>query len=147
MVLFQENETTSESGSATENVSTLVNQCVDLCKKDNISNPVTILQILQEKLVIGRPLEINEKTEATGINGETNFILVDRNSIVETAFSEIKDITDLRKCLEVQFYGEVGKLASSILHRDENYLPGNRVIKLFFMLNSTEHEIYPGHKN
>ena len=131
IVLFQENETKSESGSATENVSTLVNQCVDLCKKDDISNPVTILQILQEKLVIGRPLEINEETEATGINGETNFILVDRNSIVETAFSEIKDITDLRKCLEVQFYGEVGKLASSILHRDENYLPGNGIIKLF----------------
>ena len=36
-------------------------------------------------------------------------------------------------------------LVTEILHQDGN-TPGPEVIKLFSMLNSAEHEIYPAHK-
>lgn len=45
--------------------------------------------------------------ETNLLEGKTNFILVDRNRIIESSFEEIKAIEDLRTCLEVQFYGEV----------------------------------------
>ena len=43
--------------------------------------------------------------------GMTQYILVDRNSILETSFEELKEVTltDLRKTLQVEFYGEVYK--------------------------------------
>ena len=41
--------------------------------------------------------------------GETNFILVNRNDLIESAFDEIDSISDIRKTL-VQFYDEVIKM-------------------------------------
>lgn len=40
------------------------------------------------------------------LEGETNFIVVDRNNILETTFVEINSIENLRTTLEVQFYDE-----------------------------------------
>ena len=40
-------------------------------------------------------------------DGETNFIMVDRYNILKTSFNEVKCLKNLRKTLEVQFYGEV----------------------------------------
>lgn len=45
--------------------------------------------------------------ETNLLEGKTNFILVDRNRMIESSFEEIKAIEDLRTCLEVQFNGEV----------------------------------------
>lgn len=56
-------------------------------------------------IVTGRPLEIENPNEA--LEGDTNFILVDSENLLSTAFEEINAITDLRKTLEVQFYNEV----------------------------------------
>ena len=39
--------------------------------------------------------------------GITNYILVDRLHLLETAFDEISDLENLFLTLEVQFYGEV----------------------------------------
>lgn len=62
-------------------------------------------------MVYGRPLRVENVSQV--IEGVTNFILVDRFNIMETAFDEIKSLTDLRKTLEVQFYGEVGILCNA----------------------------------
>lgn len=45
--------------------------------------------------------------ETNLLEGKTNFILMDKNRIIESSFEEIKEIEDLRTCLEGQFYGEV----------------------------------------
>ncbi|KAH3820146.1 hypothetical protein DPMN_121890 [Dreissena polymorpha] len=92
-------------------LTTVVMECATYCRSHNISNPVDILRIYQERTVIGRPLEINEDNLNTGIEGETNFIMVDRSNLIQTAFDEISTLTvnNLRKCLEVQFYGEVSQ--------------------------------------
>lgn len=55
--------------------------------------------------ILRRKLDIVDETNL--LEGKTNFILVDRNRIIESSFEEIKAIEDLRTCLEVQFYGEV----------------------------------------
>ena len=44
------------------------------------------------------------------VEGETNYINVDCNNLIETAFEEIKFLDEYRKTLEVQFYGEVHKM-------------------------------------
>lgn len=86
-----------------------LSECITYCKSQNISEPITILKKYQSLIVTGRQLEITEDFLETGVEGETNFILVDRSNLVTTAFDEIKNLKDLRKCLEVQFYGEVGR--------------------------------------
>lgn len=56
-------------------------------------------------MVTGRDLEVEQITES--LDGQTNYILVDRKSILETAIDKIKTLTDLRKPLQVDFYSEV----------------------------------------
>lgn len=68
-------------------------------------NPVEILRAMQKKLISGRKLEIENVTEDTA--GETNFIMVDRNNVLETCFDEIMALQNKFITLEVQFYDEV----------------------------------------
>ena len=75
------------------------------CTAQNINNPVEILRCLQRELVIGRPLEVTDVTQCT--EGLTNFILVDRDKLLSTAFEELKSYQEYRVTLEVQFYDEV----------------------------------------
>ena len=56
-------------------------------------------------MVEGRALSIQDPTSFD--DGETNFIMVDRYNILKTSFDEVKCLKNLRKTLEVQFYGEV----------------------------------------
>ncbi|XP_052277389.1 uncharacterized protein LOC127876299 isoform X2 [Dreissena polymorpha] len=88
-------------------LSTIVKKCTTFCKSNDVSDPIHVLKIFQKEIVTGRPLELTEETSSTGIYGETNFILVDRGDLLKTAIEEIRAISDMRKCLEVQFYGEV----------------------------------------
>lgn len=94
-------------------VNETVSSVIDYCVSHNISNPVEILRKLQLEIVTGRALEIENVSEFE--EGETNFILVDRSNILNTAFDEIGAITDLRKTLEVQFYNEVTKVLFFLL--------------------------------
>ncbi|XP_052281294.1 uncharacterized protein LOC127878807 [Dreissena polymorpha] len=87
-------------------LSTIVKKCTTFCKSNDVSDPIHVLKIFQKEIVTGRPLELTEETSSTGIYGETNFILVDRGDLLKTAIEEIRAISDMRKCLEVQFYGE-----------------------------------------
>lgn len=103
-------ELSAVSGQNTDSVPEIsleeaIKTTIDHCKENNIENPVEVLKYMQKMVVTGRPLEIENPDEA--LEGETNFILVDRMNLLPTAFDEIRSIQDLRKTLEVQFYNEV----------------------------------------
>ena len=42
-------------------------------------------------------------------SNETNFLVVDRQSILLSAFKELKNITNFRTTLEISFLGEAAK--------------------------------------
>lgn len=88
-----------------QSVSNIVESTVQYCTLNGIFDPTEILRYFQKKIVTGRKLDIVDETNL--LEGKTNFILVDRNRIIESSFEEIKAIEDLGTCLEVQFYGEV----------------------------------------
>ena len=88
-------------------VSDIVKNCVAYCKEKEITDPVDILRLFQSSIVTGRGLEVSDETDV--LQGETNYILVDRDNVLQSAMEEIREIKDLRLCLEVQFYGEVHK--------------------------------------
>ncbi|XP_071149966.1 uncharacterized protein [Mytilus edulis] len=86
-------------------ITSIVSECVSHCTETGIKDPVDILRFFQSKMVYGRDLDIQD--ESSIIEGETNFILVDRSDILQSAFEDIEAITDLRLTLEVQFLGEI----------------------------------------
>lgn len=88
-----------------QSISEVVAACVSICTENNISDPVQILRTIQGQMVQGRKLDL--ETDGMVIEGDTNFILVDRDNLVKTAFEEIGAIENLRLTIEVQFYGEV----------------------------------------
>ena len=59
-------------------------------------------------MVTGRPLEIQDVSQC--IDGDTNFVMVDRLNLLTTARDEIESLTNLRPTLEIQLYNEVGIL-------------------------------------
>lgn len=90
----------------------LAEEAVAYCQENDISNPSEILRVIQNKFVKGRNLEVQSVHEVS--EGMTLHILVDRSSILVTTFEELKEValTDLRKTLQVDFYGEVCKYYS-----------------------------------
>ncbi|PFX14012.1 hypothetical protein AWC38_SpisGene21869 [Stylophora pistillata] len=84
----------------------LAEEAVAYCQENNISNPSEILRVIQNKFVKGRNLKVQGVDEVS--QGMAQYNLVDRTSILVTAFEELKDValTDLRKTLQVDFYGE-----------------------------------------
>ena len=72
-----------------------------------IVEPTEMLRYLQRKIVYGRPLDI--ANDETLLEGETNFIAVDRDNILQTTFDELKAIQDPRKTFQVDFYGEMAQ--------------------------------------
>ncbi len=83
----------------------LAEKIVACCKDHNVEDPVEILRYFQQVMVEGISLRIQDSGRIE--EGETSFILVDRFNILETALEGVKALTNLRKTLEVQFYGEV----------------------------------------
>lgn len=87
-----------------ENADSICSQAIDHCIANEISEPVEILRYFQQVFVTGRQLDITNPTLPT--NGATNYILVDRGNILQTAFDEVRELEDLRMTLQVQFYEE-----------------------------------------
>lgn len=92
-------------------IETVTKACINEISEKNIQDPIHMLRYIQKRIVTGRKLDIDEEDIATGnsITGDTNFIVVDRNRIVESTFENIPVIDNLRLTLEVQFYEEVSK--------------------------------------
>jgi hypothetical protein len=86
-------------------ISNIVNEIIKECETKQ--NPAEILRVAQSNILIGRPLDITDVTAE--ITGETNFILVDRNKILETGISEILSIDNFRLPIEVNFIGEAAR--------------------------------------
>lgn len=98
------NQTSSEVCPAMDK---LAQEAVEFCKDKDIYNPTEILRVMQNKFVLGRNLEVQSVSDVS--EGMTQYILVDRENLLHTAFEELKvvPIEDLRKTLQVDFYGEV----------------------------------------
>ena len=88
-----------------ENVIDIVHAVIKFFSGEGINDPVEILRKLQKEIVTGRSLDVEDIASCQ--EGGTNCILVDRNNIMRTGFDEIQSLADLRRTLEVQFYGEV----------------------------------------
>lgn len=58
-----------------------------------LSDPVEILRLAQMELVKGRPLEMTAQNDV--IEGDTNYISVDRDNILLSTFAELSSIDDL----------------------------------------------------
>ena len=72
-----------------------------------IVEPTEMLRYLQRKIGRGRPLDMTD--DATVLMGDTNFIAVDRDNILETTFEELKTVQDPRVTFQVDFYGEMAQ--------------------------------------
>ncbi|CAH3176300.1 unnamed protein product, partial [Porites lobata] len=86
------------------NLEAAVAECISICKKDNVCNPVEMLRCAQKLIAQGRPLDVNSPDQP--LDGETNFVSIDRFNILESAMEEFKDLQNPRLTLEVSFYGE-----------------------------------------
>ena len=73
-------------------------------KEQDFNNPVEIFKYPQEKLVLNRPLEIANASQC--IDGETNFIMVDRSNLLNSTTEEIQHLQNKFSTLEVQFYNK-----------------------------------------
>jgi hypothetical protein len=69
-----------------------------------VSDPTEMLRFLQKKILLGRDLDVSDVSSE--LSGDTNYISVDRDNILETTFSELNDVKDPRITFEVQLYGE-----------------------------------------
>lgn len=83
-------------------INDITQQVVKDC--ENYQNPAEILRHLQSKVLTGRQLDIVDPSQE--ITGETNFIVVDRDNLLETCFNEVSSISNLRNPLEVKFTDE-----------------------------------------
>ena len=83
-------------------VDEIVDKVVGYSSAENISNRVEILRCLQKDLVTGQPLEVMDATECS--RGQTNFILIDRNNLLSTAFDELRSFEDYCVTLEVHVF-------------------------------------------
>ena len=97
-----------------DDVNNITKEAVNYCRENGIENPIEILRYLQKVIVCGRALEVQDITDCN--KGETNFIIVNRYEIIDTAFPEIEELTNLRKTLEVEFYGEVCVHVKGTIH-------------------------------
>ena len=81
-----------------------INSIISHVKAQGVSDPVEVLKFLQKEIVTGRQLEVTNCDET--IEGETNYITVDRDRILQTTFSELQYITNYRLTFQVDFMGE-----------------------------------------
>ena len=81
-------------------------ECLNTCKSHNVSNPIEILKCAQNYIVQGRPLDVFSPSQP--LDGETNFVSIDRFDVLNSAVEELKavDNINLRLTLEISFYGE-----------------------------------------
>ena len=81
-----------------------INSIISHAKAQGLSDPVEVLKFLQKEIVTGRQLAVMNCDET--IEGETNYITVGRDRILETTFSELRYITNYRLTFQVDFMGE-----------------------------------------
>ena len=79
-------------------------KCIAFCRENQIVEPVEVLRQVQKYIVQGRPLDAI--ADDTTLEGETNYILVNRQDVLGSMKEELKTISNPRLTLEVSFFGE-----------------------------------------
>ena len=79
-------------------------QLIEEIHKKGMSDPVEILRFLQKELLQGRDLDVTSESEL--MEGETNYICIDRHDILKTTFTELASIENFHITFEVDFMGE-----------------------------------------
>ena len=92
-----------ESSSCASFIDALINEITS----QGLNDPVEILRFLQENLVKGRVLDVQDTSDTP--EGETNYICVDRHNIMESTFSELEAIQNFHITFEVDFIGEMAR--------------------------------------
>ena len=82
-----------------------INAIISDAKSKNLTDPVELLRFLQERIVKGRQLDLTSLEETC--DGETTFITVDRDKVLETTLSELEFVDDYTLTFKVDFMGEV----------------------------------------
>ena len=82
-----------------------INEILEKGKNMQLSDPVEVLQFLQNEIVKGRPLELSSADEESPA-GAVNYITVDRDNILVSTFSELEYIADHRLTYQVDFMNE-----------------------------------------
>ena len=99
-----EREETLADNTEDPSVDLLAKRCVNYCRTNGIENPVEILRYAQSLIVRGRPLDVQDVSES--LEGETNFILINRQDVLKSAMDEIQFLKDPTLTLSIGFYGE-----------------------------------------
>ena len=86
-------------------INSIIKEISDYCQDNKVSTTKEIVCLMQSKLVRGRSLEV--ESEDTCPEDATNYISVDRYSILQTGMEEVAGLHDLFLTLDVQFYGEI----------------------------------------
>ena len=81
-----------------------IQSIINTAKCLNLIHPIEVIRYLQQEIVTGRMLDVASHEET--IDGDTNYITVDRDNIMETTFSEFQFIDDFTKTFQVDFMGE-----------------------------------------
>ena len=89
---------------STDNLGTATAECIRICKERDVSNPTEILKCAQKFILQGHPLGVTSLSQP--LDGETNFVCIDRYQVLKSAKEELNDIENPRLTLEVSFYGE-----------------------------------------
>ena len=56
----------------------------------SVNDPTEMLRFLRCKILSGGDLDVSD--ESSELSGDTNYISVDRDNVLETTFSELKDV-------------------------------------------------------
>ncbi|CAH3153776.1 unnamed protein product [Porites lobata] len=99
-----ESSTLNANESQSQSSSLNINSIIRGAKEGQLSDPVEVLKYLQKEIVTRRPLEVTSSEDT--IEGETNYIIVDRDNILETTFAELQYISNYRLTFQVDFMGE-----------------------------------------
>ena len=104
---YTESSTNTAHQSREENGSKFYRNIVSLFPASVIVEPTEMLRYWQCNIFYDRPLDMTN--DESVLEGETNFIAVDRDNILETTFDELKGIQDPRITFQVEFYGEMAQ--------------------------------------
>ena len=78
------NANENQSQSSSLNIKSIITDA----KKRELSDPVEVLKYLPKEIVTGRPLEVTNSEDS--IEGETNYLTVDRDNILAKIFPELQ---------------------------------------------------------
>ena len=80
--------TLNANGNQSQSSSLNIKSIIRGAKKRELSDPEEVLKYLPKEIVTGRPLEVTSSEDT--IEGETNYLTVDRDNILATIFTELQ---------------------------------------------------------